>query len=755
MNTSLPYKYLSVIIVCLLFIFAGTPKAYSQKEMALVLVKQAIDKRKENRIPAKQYSYEAYTKSALRLPPYFPIDTLLNRTLFRVIKPEKEEKDRKRNKRPAWMPPDLDSEILYLSENLSEMYVKAPGKIKEKIKTSRVSGELTRFSFVGSLVTRYDPYENRFPIPGISAYGLISPISEQAPFFYSYELIDSTEDSYTLAFVSKRKYEDTFNGQFILDKNTFAVRQIDFWTGKQYGIDLLDSLKVRQAYEIAFDGKWVPVYTDIEANFLLNLLWIKVPFRAYTISQTQAYKKRNELPASFWDDELIEVEEHMSDSGNVLLDQKRPISLDSTEQFDYHLKDSLKAWRSSDDYLDSLTKSEDWLTPQGLILMGMKKKNYRLKYELTADQLLSSVGFNPMEGLFIQPDFTFSKTFPSDQKLEANFRLRYAFAARKLGYYIGGNYQTRPKFQEYIRGSFGDYIAEFSRFSQVGFFPNTQAALFNKNSLMRLYRKKFWELGYQRELINGLIFSVDMRYENRSEMPNMTDFSFSKDMMPYEDNFSLPDHKAMIGEVTVQYTPFSKYISSPTSKYTLGSSWPTFSATYTHSFPGIGTAAADFSRLEVSVYKQLSLGFLRNNQWRVSLGRFIRDNQVYFPDVFHFKATPTLARPNQFDAFFLTDFYQFATQNPYIEIHFEQELGGFLFDKIPGYRLLRLREYVGLHYFKEAGKDSYMEFNVGIEKMFLKVFGLRIDLFLTVVGRQPENLALKYIPPGPLIKVTE
>lgn len=755
MNTLHSYKQLFQRIVFLSWIFAFAIPLQGQQEVGQGLVKRASDKRKENKVPAKKYSYQAYTKSAVRFPAYFPFDTLLNRTLFRVIKPEKEAKDKKRNLRPSWMPPDLDSEIFYLSENLSEVYIKSPRQIKEEIKTSRVSGELTRFSFVGSLVARYDPYDNRFPIPGVCDYGLISPLSDQGQFFYNYELMDSEGDFYTIKFDSKRKYENTFNGQFKLHKWTLSVTELDFWTSKQYGIDLLDTLKIHQKFEPVFDEKWVPSQTSIYASFSLNLVWIQIPIMGYTISQTSDYKKRDELDRSFWDDELVKVEHHMNNLGNEELDQKRPIPLDETELFDYRLKDSLNAWRTSDTYLDSLTKTEKWLTPQGLILMGMKKKNYRLKYELSTEQLLSSVGFNPMEGWYVQPNFSFSKTYPSDQKLELNARLRYAFSAQKLGFMVGGNYRTRPKFQEYIRGYAGDYIAEFSRFSQVGFFSNTQATILGKESLMRLYRKKFWEFGYQRELLNGLIVSADVRYENRSEMRNMSEFSLSKSTEDYEANFSLPSHKAMIGEINIQYTPFSKYISSPTSKYPLGSVWPTFEASYLHSFPGIGNQAADFSRIELSAYKELSLGYLGHNQWRVTFGRFLRDETVYFPDFFHFKATPTTSRPNQFDAFFLTDFYQFSSRNRYVEAHFEQELGGFLFDKIPGYRLLRMRQYVGLHYLKQEGSSSYMELNIGIEKMFLKVFGLRVDLYLPVIGGRPGDLAFKYIPPGPLIKVTE
>jgi len=173
------------------------------------------------------------------------------------------------------------------------------------------------------------------------------------------------------------------------------------------------------------------------------------------------------------------------------------------------------------------------------------------------------------------------------------------------------------------------------------------------------------------------------------------------------------------------------------------------------SVAGVTNQDAEFSKIRVYIVKELACGFLGNNQWRVSVGGFLRKKRLYFPDYFHFKATPTISRPNQFDAFFLTDFYQFSTPSTYLEAHFEQELGGFLFDKIPGYRLLGLREFVGVHYLKQQSMDSYMELNVGVEKILFKVFGLRIDLFVPLIGGRPGQLAVKYIPPGPLIKVTE
>ena len=123
----------------------------------------------------------------------------------------------------------------------------------------------------------------------------------------------------------------------------------------------------------------MPVRTEIQADFSLHLVWIKVPIMGYAISHTGAYRLRDDLRPSFWDGEYVRVEEHMNAAGNARLEAERPLPLDETESLDYQLKDSLKEWRSSDAYLDSLTRTENWFTAQNLILIGLKKKNYRLK----------------------------------------------------------------------------------------------------------------------------------------------------------------------------------------------------------------------------------------------------------------------------------------------------------------------------------------------------------------------------------------
>ena len=344
---------------------------------------------------------------------------------------------------------------------------------------------------------------------------------------------------------------------------------------------------------------------------------------------------------------------------------------------------------------------------------------------------------------------------PNDKELSLSTTLRYGIGNQRFGYSLGGAYKTRPKFNESIRINGGDYISEFSPFSQVGFFPNTQATLLKKESIMRLYRKRFFELGYQRELLNGLNMALGVRFEHRTEMPNISDYSWSKDQIPFTPNFSLPKHKALIADIRLRYQPFNTYVSSPTSKYNLGSRWPTFELRYAKGFGKIATGAADFSHLSLSLSRKSIFGFLGSSEWRVTAGAFLKKDQLYFPDYIHFKGNQTTSRPDEFDAFFLIDYYEFSTTLPYLETHLEHEFSGLIFNKIPFIRRLKIREYAGIHSLIRANRRGYIELNLGLEKLILKVLSVRVDFYFGLSDYYQRPLTVKYLPPGSLINFTK
>src|SRR6185369_4265374 len=91
----------------------------------------------------------------------------------------------------------------------------------------------------------------------------------------------------------------------------------------------------------------------------------------------------------------------------------------------------------------------------------------------------------------------------------------------------------------------------------------------------------------------------------------------------------------------------------------------------------------------------------------------------------HFNGNQTFISGFGLTDFKLLNYYQYSTTDPFIEAHAEQNFGGFILNKIPVIRKLKLNEIAGFHYLhpEHSVLKNYYEFSFGIEK--LNVF--RID----------------------------
>jgi hypothetical protein len=298
-------------------------------------------------------------------------------------------------------------------------------------------------------------------------------------------------------------------------------------------------------------------------------------------------------------------------------------------------------------------------------------------------------------------------------------------------------------------------VQEFSNIPQIDVFFNTITCLFYKRSNLKLFQQKFVQIGYERELFNGFSANIAVGYFDRTPLQNKTNYSFVQKKHPedYAPNFVasnpafasiMPHYHANTIETILTYTPGSQYISLSFQKIATGSKYPTFQLTYTQAF-AFKAGDANFQKVKLSVYDKTTLGIFGNLSWKISTGQFLQQKQVYFPDMFHFKGNETKVHVGDFDVFYLMPYYAFSNTKPYLEAHAEQAFQGFLLNKIPLVRKLQLNEYVGLHLLKQASTNPYLELNVGVERMLMKVVPLRIDFNVRILGDVGQKFGYKLV----------
>lgn len=161
---------------------------------------------------------------------------------------------------------------LFLTETISDYYYQSkPKKMKEFIKGSRISGYKNESvsKMLGSMYQNINVYENAISIFDID---FVSPIANDAPLFYKYEIVDTqiinNKTCFHVAFTPKRNGEHTFNGDFWIHDTDFAVQKINMIVTKEQNINWVNKVTMLQEFTNFEDTLWFLTKDKFYVDFL-------------------------------------------------------------------------------------------------------------------------------------------------------------------------------------------------------------------------------------------------------------------------------------------------------------------------------------------------------------------------------------------------------------------------------------------------------------------------------------------------------
>lgn len=702
------------------------------EDPGVAIMREAIRRKDENRLPAEQFRYAAYNKTVMRFPDDFSFMMMLGDLGGQIDTSGLGEVDEEEILGPMGR-----TKVLYLSETMSTVWKQAPDRIKEEIYRSRISGNLGEASPFGNLFNQFDPYENRVFQGEIAERGIVSPLSDQAMFFYDFQLLGSKREQgqtiYKILVRARRESDPAFRGIVQIADGSYAVQALDLWVTKAQAIHLADSLRLTQEYQQLGPG-WAPVSTRMHLNFALDAQIIRIPVLITFTSVLSDYDFSVELPRRFFTGEVIAVTDTAVLSDPDWWEGQRPLPLRDKEALDFRLKDSVARYQQSPAYLDSMTRAQRFPTSTQMLL-GYTWRNYRTGAEWHWNGLAES-GYNAIEGWFNATGLSYRKPFGARQQLtwETSGRLRYAYSPRRLHGTFTQALEGAGFRPWRLAATIGDYPAEFSDIPQVGNFANTFAALWHKRALIRMYEQRFVQLEGTWRLHPGLNLSVRAWHEQRLPLQNTATYSLRFRDREFEPNFDFQAHTATIGEVTLRYQPGSRYLRMPSGAQVLEARWPELELRYRTALPTTDLSP-QYQQLRVTLRDEVDLGWLGTAQYRVSAGQFISHERSYLADAFHFHGGEAFFRMGDaYDQFFLMPYYAYADTRPFVEAHLENAFGLFWINKIPGIRKLKISEYLGAHGLWMEGRQPYLELNYGLEKRIFQAFKLRLDIHVFLFG---------------------
>lgn len=646
---------------------------------------------------------------------------------------------------------NIDTGVVYLSESISQLKYLHPGQFNETMISSKVSGDNKAFSYNQASEMMINLYDNNFFVQGLSERPFISPLSSNAFLYYNYELAGTIEEGdlfiYKVRLLPKRRTDPVFGGYIYVIDGSWRLHSVEVSLKKANGLEFLESLQFNQVFAPLDYGIWMPIsqrfsfqfetfgfkgsghFTAIYRNYQIQPnYWEKEALKgSVPPKQVPLFSKKD------FSNAILTVKEGANKRDSLYWAEARPIPLTPLEIKDYQVKDSLKLIRESKPYQDSLDQQRNKFRMGNLIFNGYTHaNNYNGRY-YTFPTLLNSAQYNAVEGAVANLEVTYSKRNEDLLNYRITPALRYGFAIDRFNGKIEAQKQVSAKSREFLLGGMGRYIYQINEQEPISTWQNSWFTFFHGRNLARFYEKGFLYAGYQREVINGLLLSTRLDYEDRRSLDRAISFNIRDNTIaenipnnidPAKTSFGR--HQALLLQLRLRIRFDQKYIDRPDRKINLASSLPELYVHYKRATPILGTDL-NFDFVKAGAIYEKRLGTIGTSKWAAWAGKHFNRQAVSFIDFQHFNGNRTYFRSSsEHNAFQLLDYYLWSTTGGFVQGHYEHHFNEFILNKLPFIKRLNWQAVGSVNFLHTDALPSYFEFGVGIEHIF-KI--LRVDYY--------------------------
>ena len=715
---------------------------YTRKDNpAVELIKKVIAHKNDNRIEAKpEYQTEVYEKLSLSLDNFNPnLDKNKFLKKFKFIKNYLDTSEF--NGKP----------ILTVSvrENLSDFYYrKSPKAEKTIVRAKRMQGIDKTLDDGGGITSNLEEifksiniFDNNIPI---LLNRFVSPLSSTlATTYYHYYIMDTLDvggdKCVDLAFVPANSESYGFTGRlYITLDGNYAVKKVLLNTPANINLNWVDKLRIEQEFKQMPDSTWV---LDQENTFV-NFYVVKGTQQLYA-HQLRNYDNYNfnvqNADSVFGLLGALHVLPEATVQPDTFWIHNRPIPLKEKEDA---LKDLLGQLRKVPAFNAIIKTAEILIT--GYIPTANDKKVTKFDF----GPMNTTFSANHLEGFRMRVGgmttanlnpYWFASGYlaygTNDRKIKYNLKLTHSFTKKE--YHEGENPVNNLSFiQEYDVYTPGQ---DFLFTSKDNIFVAWKVG--EPVTKMQYIRKSV--LQYEKEWLNGLTWKSwimnqnneaagTLQYIKRDESGNLYHI---KDFTTSEIGTQLrfaPGERAYNGR------------SGKESVFNLSKDAPVFKLSHQLGIIGVLGGDYNYNHTEISAEKRI---------WLSSFGHI--DAQVKAGKVWDKVPFPLLILPNtnqsitiQPEAFHMMNALEFVTDQ-YVSFNATYYLKGWILNRIPGIKWLRLREVLSFNMIyggltdknnptltpglfllpdgtQPLGSTPYMECSVGLENIF-KI--LRIDYY--------------------------
>ncbi len=654
------------------FTVKADKKRYKNKDNpAVQLIKKVIEHKNDNRKESQDfYEYDKYEKIEIDLNNITQdfLDKKWMKKKFQIIIDHIDTSEI--NGKP-YLP-------IFLRETASKMYYrKKPKALKEFRSGTKMTGfdgylDDDGMSFImDKLYQDIDIYDNNI---SLLSNQFTSPISGLGTTIYKYFIIDTLmvngNECINLAFTPRNKADFAFKGNMYIlnDSTTYAVTKVEMSVADEINLNFVQDLKLDQEFTLYNDSVWMLSKDKLIIDYNITKKG-KGMFGKKTINYTNFVFNEDRGKEIYNRVEKVIKEEGMTNKADSFWVETRPDTLTEQEEGVYTMIDSVQNIPAFKRTMDVL-----FLFVTGWHSLG--------KVEL--GPLNSFYSFNDVEGFRLRGGFRTTTQF-SKKFMYYNY-IAYGFKDKEYKYLVALTYSFN---KDFIVNPKHRITAAYQHETN---FPGQDLQFLNEDNFLLSFRRGVtdkmlffdsYKLDYLREFHSGLSYNVIL--ENKEQRPLGS--------LEFVNVDSVASRHVRTDEVSVnfRFAPNEQYYQGKNFRVPIPNKYPKFELRFTQGVKGIINGENEYTRVKSNLQKRFYLAQIGFTDFELEGGK-IFGNVPY----------PLLNLPPANQSFFLQEpsfnmmnFMEFFSDE-YASLKVTHYFNGFIFNKIPLFRRLKLREVVSL-----------------------------------------------------------
>lgn len=688
------------------------------EDPAYAIIRKAIGKRKQYLNELEAYSCDVYIKGVQKL--LSAPKKILGRDVQKILQLDSNRKG-----------------IIYLSESESHFNFEAPDRVKEVMVSSKIAGRNNAFSFNRASGLQLSFYKDLIELTGLSNRGFVSPIANNALFYYKYKLLGrdvingQTVDK--IQVIPRREFDPVFRGNIYIVDGQWRIYSVDLRLTKNSQINFVDTLNLSQQYIPVSPKIWQPAF--VQFSFKGKVLGFK--FDGYFIGIYSNYNVDPKFPKNFFNGEVMKITKEVNKKDSVYWNKNRPVPLTAEERYNYKFKDDTAGRKQTKHYLDSVELANNHFKILPFLITGYTKNDRFDHTSLSFPPAYQLVHYNTVEGFAVNLKATYTKSDEYRRAFSITPNIRYGLSNHLLSLNAVANYRYDPINQGTIFGKIGSDVLDLNNLGTQSLLINSLGTLLYNQNYLKLYRSEAVMLGTQREVSRGILLTGQLEYANHKQLYNTAmldkinkdnNLTSNNPLNPAAETQLFPEYQSLTFRGTALFTFDQQYTTRPDGRFYEPSKYPQIRLNYRKSFSVLGSDE-NYDYGSVNIFQnKIRLGLYGYSSFLVSAGKFFDRKEVFYPDYKHFLGNQSLTFNPTIGAFHFLDFYPYSTNRQYLEAHYEHNFSGFLLNKIPFMRQFKLEEIIGANYLTQPLKHDYTELYIGVQRFIFRVdYGLAFD----------------------------